>query len=165
MISVLRHRIALFFLVSFGAIGAWAQADATLNPQPCIEWNIKPNQQVNRRQAERLYGEACRWVTENIPTRKKPSWPCIAVKVGQPCPDPAQKGSCVNPVTEEIFIPTWQSASAATVAQGTISIMLLHLLEPNEITRIAAKFLSEDESGFFDVLTKRAPAMLPQKQK
>jgi len=165
MRSVLRRGIALIFLVSFGAIGAWAQADVGLNPRPCIEWNIKPNQQVNRRQAERLYGEACRWVTENIPTQKKPSWPCIVVKVGHPCPDPAKKGPCANPVTGEIFIPKWQSASAATVAQGTISAMLLHLLEPSEITRLAAKFLSEDESVFFDVLTKGGPAMLPQKQK
>ena len=91
---------------------------------------------------------------EKIVTVKPLNSPCIKVIVGQSCPGKNSSGACTNPVTGEIYIPAWTAASAGNVAQGTISAMLLHLLDAKEITRIAQQLLNDDASAFLNFLPK-----------
>ena len=151
--------IGLLVFSFFGTITARGQmstrdADTAVSAAPCIEWRIKSNEPVNKRQAERLYDEACRWVEEKFAPMKGHRRPCMVVSVGAPCPDARIKGPCANPIIGELYIPEWQQTSPATVAQGTISTMLLHLFDAKEITRAVEGFLSEDSRGFLDLMAK-----------
>lgn len=142
-----------------GAMITWAQTNPTWMPDgredgARITWNIESGQEINKRQAERLYLDAYRWVDENVSRRKGTAPPYIVVHVGKPCPDENSKGPCVNPVTGEIYLPKWENASPAAIAQGTISTMLLHLLDAKEITRTAERLLLEDRSVYLDFMAK-----------
>ena len=145
---------ALLVFSSFAENGFAEQHEELGSAKPCIEWSVQPNQHVDRRQAERLYAEACRWVKENIVTGKPLNSPCVKIIVGRPCPEKNSSGPCANPVAGEIYIPTWTPVSAGTVAQGTIAAMLLHLLDSKEITAIVQKLLNEDVSAFLDLLPR-----------
>src|SRR5262249_9895902 len=123
---------------------------AVRHPAPCIEWSIDAHQNVNKPQAERLYGEACRWVKENITTAKPAKSPCIKIIVGEPCPGKNNSGPCANPLSGEIYIPVWTRVSSGNVVQGTIATMLAHLLDAKDITEIAQRLLNEDETAFLD---------------
>ena len=123
-------------------------ADDSVPDKPCIEWNVKSDRPVNKRQAERLYGEACRWVEANVAFNPGQRRPCVIVNVGEPCPDTRIQGSCANPVTGELFIPKWEATSAGTVAQGTISTMLLHLFNGKEITKVVEGLMAESRRHF-----------------
>lgn len=152
---VKRLAVGLSAVVLAGTIAAEGQtaadpADGSVTDKPCIEWKVKSNRPVNKRQAERLYGEACRWVEANVAFNPGQHRPCVIVNVGEPCPDTRTQGACVNPVTGELFIPKWEATSAGTVAQGTISTMLLHLLDAQEITKAAEGLLTEDSKSFLD---------------
>src|SRR5262249_7493489 len=104
---------------------------------------------------ERLYGEACEWVRQQFPMESTRSWPCITVRVGVACPDGAVSGPCANPVNGDIFIPRWGKTSPATIAQGTISTMLLRLMKPKEIAKVAQNLLTRDVLDFFDFVPPR----------
>jgi len=137
----------LIFALS-GATPAWAQlkalgTDQKATDRTCIRWDVPQDQEINKRQAERLYREALHWVEEHVAQRKGADRPCITVIVGKPCSDLNIKGPCANPVTGEIDIPKWESTSPGAIAQGAISTMLLHLLDAKEITRAAKNLLAK----------------------
>ena len=151
-----RSIISFFLFISSGATPAWALQGAagSAMDQACIRWDIAGDQAVNKHQAERVYREALHWVEEHVALGRRSERPCITVIVGKACSDASIKGPCANPVTGEIDLPRWESTSAGAIAQGTISTMLLHLLDKNEITKAAKNLLAEDNRSYFDFVPR-----------
>src|SRR5258706_8425187 len=136
-----------FFLPKFPAQTADIDVDS-----PCLKGDIKADQTVNKRQSNRLYLEAARWLEMKFHPQGKPLRPCLTVHVGASCPLSEPGRTCVSPAQGDVYIPKWDDAASALVAQATVITGLQQLVTHQEIKQLSATLLTEDRKDFADVM-------------
>jgi len=135
--------LGLLLFMLYAALQAAPQTVVT----PCIKWDVVPGFVVNKKQTERLYIEAFKWVQEIHP---QVSVPCLNVRVGVPCPDATLLQGCWNLSTRTVYLPQWEPGSAASVYQATVYSALWNLVKREEVVSQAKRALDEDTRYFLD---------------
>ena len=100
----------------------------------------------------RLYLEAAHWLETKFRPEGKPLRPCLTVHVGAACPLSESGQSCVSPAMGDVYIPKWDEAASALVAQATVVTGLLQLVTRQEIKQMSATLLAQDMKDFIDVM-------------
>jgi len=114
---------------------------------PCIKWDVVPGFVANKRQSERLFVHAYKWVKEEYPDV---AVPCLNVRVGVPCPDATLTRGCWNLSTRTVYLHQWEPGSAAYIFQATVYSALWNLVKRDEVTEQSQRALNEDTADFLD---------------
>jgi hypothetical protein len=139
--------VILCFLLRVTAQAADIDLDS-----PCLKWDIRADQTVNKRQSRRLYLEAAHWLEMRFHPEGKPLRPCLTVHVGETCPLSEPGRICVSAALGDVYIPKWDEAAPALVAQATVFTGLLQLVTRQEIKQLSATLLAQDLKDFADVI-------------
>jgi hypothetical protein len=151
-------RVLFIVMVALSClVGLTIPGRADTTESPCMKWDIKGRQEVNKPQAERLYLEAWHWVKEKFPGSGAVHGPCITVHVGAACPSPDVGHVCVSPVTGDLYVSKWRDDSPELIAQAAALTGMLHLVNRHDITKMSAQLLLEDRKEFLDVIPSTPP--------
>ena len=145
-------RIAAVLIFCF-VLNVCAHAARYDADSPCLTWDVKTaDQQVNKRQARRLYIEAAHWLQSKFHLDRKPVLPCLTVHIGETCPSSQPGRTCVSPTLGDVYIPKWDNTGPALVAQATVLTGLLQLVSHQELKDLSTTLLNQDIKDFSDVI-------------